>query len=145
MKPIKVFLDSSVIIAGLASRRGGSYELLALAEVGIITPYISEQVINEVLRNTQKKLPGCVDLFYLLFKRLPFVIADPGVEHLLHAKAFINENDAPIIAAAMTAEADWLLSLDSHFLNKDWKGEVSFLIGTPGDFLRKMRIEETQY
>jgi putative PIN family toxin of toxin-antitoxin system len=145
MKPIKVFLDSSVIIAGLASKRGGSYELLALAEVGIITPYISEQVINEVLRNTQKKLPGCVDLFYLLFERLPFIIADPAIEHLLHAKAFINENDAPIIAAALTAKADWLVSLDSHFLSKDWKGEVGLLIGTPGDFLQKMRIKDTPY
>jgi predicted nucleic acid-binding protein len=138
MRPIKVFLDSSVIIAGLASRSGGSYEVLALAELGIITSYISEQVVNEVLRNTQKKLPGCVDLFYMLFKSLDFVMADPADDDLIHAKTLINEKDASIIAAAMTSKVDWLVSLDSHFLNKDWKGEVGFSIGTPGDFLQKL-------
>lgn len=49
MKQSKVFLDSSVIIAGLASRTGGSHEVLALSELGIIVPCISEDVVSEVL------------------------------------------------------------------------------------------------
>jgi predicted nucleic acid-binding protein len=138
MRPIKVFLDSSVIIAGLSSRSGGSYEVLALAELGIITPYVSEQVVNEVLRNVQKKLPGSVDLFYMLFKRLAFILVDPAADDLILAKTLINEKDAPIIAAAMTSKVDWLLSLDSHFLNKDWEEKVGFSTGTPGDFLQKL-------
>lgn len=36
MRRIKVFLDSSVIIAGLASASGGSHKVLALAELGVI-------------------------------------------------------------------------------------------------------------
>jgi len=37
-----VFLDSSVIIAGLASSKGSSYMILALAEMGVIQPGISD-------------------------------------------------------------------------------------------------------
>jgi predicted nucleic acid-binding protein len=148
MKQIKVFLDSSVIIAGLASRTGGSHEVLALVELGIITPYVSETVVSEVFRNLQKKLPGCVDHFYTLFKALPFKMADPDDYDLERAKSLINEKDAPIMAAAMTAKVDWLLSLDKHFLNEDWKGKVDFAVGTPGDFLQELvsllREENTQ-
>lgn len=137
MKQIKVFLDSSVIIAGLASRSGGSYEVLALAELGIIIPYISGEVVNEVLRNVQKKMPGCVKQFYTLFKTLPFKIFDPADNDLKFANSLINEKDAPIMAAAMTGRVDWLLSLDRHFL-KDWKGKVDFSVGTPEDFLQEL-------
>lgn len=137
MKPIKVFLDSSVIIAGLASGSGGSHKVLLLAELGIVIPYVSEQVITEVLRNIQLKLPGCTEAFYTLFKRLPFVLSDPVAEDLMRAKSLINEKDAPVMAAAITAKVDWLLSLDSHFL-KDWKGEVGFSAVSPRDFLQQL-------
>jgi len=136
MKQSKVFLDSSVIISGLASRSGGSYEILALAELGIIIPCISEIVVTEVLRNVKSKLPGSLDLFYALFKKLPFKFYDPAKNVLQRAELLINIKDAPILAAAMTGKADWLLSLDKHFLKEDWHGKVDFLIGTPKDFLR---------
>ena len=76
MKQIKIFIDSSVIIAGLASKTGGSHEVLALAELKLIIPCISEDVVSEVLRNVQKKLPNCVAHFFTLFKALPFRIVD---------------------------------------------------------------------
>lgn len=136
MKPIKVFLDSSVIIAGLASRSGSSHKVLLLAELEIIIPYISEQVVTEVFRNIQLKLPECTEAFFTLFNRLPFIISDPAADDLRLANSLINEKDAPVMAAAITAGADWLLSLDKHFL-KDWKGEVGFLAASPAEFLQK--------
>ncbi|AEG15994.1 protein of unknown function DUF132 [Desulfofundulus kuznetsovii DSM 6115] len=138
IRQIKVFLDSSVIIAALASSTGGSHEVLALAELGIIVPCISEDVVGEVLRNIQKKLPGCMDSYYVLFKTLPFKIVDAASEDLEYASSLINEKDAPILAAAISGKVDWLLSLDKHFLNSDLKGKVNFAIGTPGDFLQEL-------
>lgn len=136
MKQIKVFLDSSVVIAGLASRTGGSHEVLALVELGIIAPHISEDVVIEVLRTVHKKLPNCEAIFYALFKTLPFTIVDPAQKDVELAKSLINEKDAPILAAAISGKVDWLISLDKHFLNEDWEGKVDFLIGSPGDFLQ---------
>lgn len=138
MKQIKVFLDSSVVIAGLVSKTGGSYEVLALAELGVIVPYISEEVVSEVLRNAQKKLPGGIDSFYALFKVLHFKIVDASEESTKHARSLINEKDAPILAAATFGKVDSLLSLDKHFLNEDWKGKVDFKVSSPKNFLQEV-------
>jgi len=138
MKPIKTFFDKSVIIAGLASQSGASNRLLVLAELGIIKPYISQTVVNEVLTNIQKKLPGCVNQFYILFKKLPFTLFDHDKQSLEYAQAVINKNDALILAAAIRGEVDWLLTLDRHFLDLNWEGKVKFKVGSPGDFIKKM-------
>jgi len=138
MKQIKVFLDSSVIIAGLASKKGGSYEVLALAELKVIIPCICEDVVSEVFRNVEKKLPGSVAHFYALFKKLPFKIIDPLGEDLALARKMINEKDAPILASAISGEVDWLLSLDKHFLKAELEGKVKFQVCTPGEFLQRL-------
>jgi len=141
MKQTKVFLDSSVIIAGLASKRGGSHEVLVLAELNVITPCICEEVVNEVFRNVQKKLPGAVAHVYTLFKRLPFKLIDPTQEDIEKAKELVNEKDAPILAAAIKGEVkeevDWLLSIDKHFLEVNMR-EIEFQVCTPGEFLHKL-------
>lgn len=136
MRQTRVFLDSSVIIAGLASATGGSHEMLALAELGVIAPCVSEDVVAEVLRNVQKKLPGCLDSYYALFKALPFRVIDASPKDLERARSLINEKDAPVLAAAMSGRVDWLLSLDKHFLHEALGKQVGFSIGTPGDFLQ---------
>lgn len=135
----RVFIDSSVIIAGLASDRGGAHEVLVLAELKVIIPYISEDVVTEVLRNVQKKLPGALEQYYLLFKTLPFIIVDFDNEALESAKKTTNEKDAPILAAAISANVDWLLSLDKHFLLEKWAGKVNFQVCSPGTFLDNLR------
>jgi putative PIN family toxin of toxin-antitoxin system len=138
MKSINVFLDSSVIIAGLASKSGGSYEVLALAEMKVIIPCISEDVVGEVFRNVQKKLPGSVAHFYTLFKKLPFKIIDPSEEDITKAGGLINLKDAQILAAAISGKVDWLLSLDKHFLREDLINKVNFKICAPGEFLQTL-------
>lgn len=142
MRQIRVFLDSSVIIAGLASKKGGSYEVLALAELKIVLPCICEDVVSEVFRNVQKKLPGSVPYVYALFKKLPFIIIDPAEEDIAQAKKLINQKDASILAAAITGNVNWLLSLDKHFLKADLmdlRGKKDiFQICSPGEFLEKI-------
>jgi putative PIN family toxin of toxin-antitoxin system len=136
-KKIKVFLDSSVVIAGLASRRGGSRTVLLLSELGLIIPVISAQVVTEVLRNVERKLPQCLPEFYTLFKILPLVMApEPDAETREKAHRLLNPADAEILAAALSAKADWLLSLDKHFLSPDLEKEVPLRTASPGAFLR---------
>jgi len=137
MKQNKVFLDSSVIIAGLASKKGGSYEVLALSELKIIIPCICEDVVSEVYRNVQKKLPGALANVYTLFKMLPFKLIDYNEKDMERAKKLINKQDASILAAAITGKVDWLLSLDKHFLNTNMRDKMGFYICTPGEFLQR--------
>lgn len=136
MKLIKAFLDSSVIIAGLVSESGGSHKILILAESGVIIPLISELVVREVLGNAEKKMPDRYNLFYSLFKNMPFKLINPAKDDLIRAKALINEKDAPVLAAALTGRADWLISLDKHFLT--FKAPPELATGTPGDFIQRV-------
>lgn len=137
MRQSKVFLDSSMVITGLASATGGSREILALAELGVIIPYISEDVVSEVVRNIQKKLPGSIGPFITLFKKLPFKMIEYTAKDLVFAKTVIHEKDALILAAAVSGKVDRLLSLDKHFLTIKCEEDLDFVISTAGEFLRK--------
>ncbi|WP_276619844.1 putative toxin-antitoxin system toxin component, PIN family [Syntrophomonas wolfei] len=139
MNPIKVFLDSSVIIAGLASAKGGSREILNLAELGFLIPVISEEIVREVVRNIERKLPACLAHYYQLFRILPFIMAEPSEDSLAQAKELINPHDALILASALSSRADWLISLDKHFLVLNNK-ELFMKIGTPEDFLESVLL-----
>ncbi len=139
-RQIKVFLDSSVLLAGVASKTGSSHIVLALAEAGIIIPFICEQVVTEVMRNAQKKLPALVPHFYSLFKIIPFRLKEPTPQDLRLALTIINAKDAPILAAAVSAQADWLLSLDRHFLELTPE-TVSVITGTPSIFLKEAEMD----
>ena len=72
VKKIKVFFDSSVLIAGIASRGGASNRLLILCEKGFITPVISEKVVTEVTRNIEKNYPGAFPITTSYLK--PFLL-----------------------------------------------------------------------
>ncbi|MEN6348830.1 MAG: putative toxin-antitoxin system toxin component, PIN family [Syntrophomonas sp.] len=134
MKPIKVFLDSSFIITGLASSKGGSREILNLAELKFLVPVISEQVVREVTRTIEKKLPDRLSHYFQLFRLLPFIMVEPSSKNLEKARELINPQDARILASALTAGVDWLISLDKHFISLKKEGLV-IKIGSPGDFL----------
>lgn len=134
-KKIKVFYDSSVIIAGPASSRGASCITLSLAEMGVIELYIAEQVVSEVINNVERKLPSCLPQFFTLFKTLPFRLVDAKRDHLNRALELINEKDAPLLAVAMSAGVDVLLNLDKHFLHDELREQLDFVVCTPGDFL----------
>lgn len=140
MRRIKVFLDSSVIIASLASITGGSQKVLVLAELGVIIPCVSEDVVSEVIRNVQKKLPGALVHFYALFKTLPFRMVDATNSDIEYAKTLINKKDALILAAAIAGKVDWLLSLDKHFLTTNWKDRLDFIVASPGKLLLNLEL-----
>lgn len=138
-KKIKVFFDSSVLIAGLASPDGSSNMLLVMCEMGFIRPVISEKVVTEVLRNIEKKLPRCLPHYHRLFKTLPFELADPTSELIAQAQKMINEKDADILAAAIMAEVYYLVSLDKHFLDIKVP-ELKFQIMAPGKLLERIEL-----
>jgi predicted nucleic acid-binding protein len=137
MRKIRVFLDSSVIIAGLASASGGSHKVLALSELGLIDPFISAEVQNEVLRNIKNKLPKAIDNFERLLRSLPFTVVEVHEEDIKRAELIINAHDAPIMAAAIFGKVDWLLSLDKHFQAVKEREKLDFTIATPGEFLQR--------
>lgn len=139
MKPmVRVFIDTSVLIAGLASEKGASGAVLDLCEAGVVQMAISQQVLVEADRNFSAKLPNLVEDFRRFIKDLgPLMVDDPPLEHVQEAAKVVNLKDAPILAAAQSARADYLVTLDKkHFLKARQEVEFSPPVVTPEEFLR---------
>jgi len=134
----RVFLDSSALIAGSVSRSGAAHAILTLANADLLTVVISEQVKVECERNLEAKAPRAVQTYRRVLAAIkPEVRPDPTREQVETAQAIIGPKDAPILAAAMTADMDYLVTLDhKHFLDDPGVAQKSGLrLGTPGDFL----------
>ncbi len=137
----KVFLDSSALIAGIASSKGAAREILRLAEIGLIEIIVSRQVVVEVDRNITAKLPECLDDFRNYLQTLaPVLTADPSQRDILRYSSLIQPHDAPILAAAVAAQADYLVTWDQkHFMTKGPRALDRPKVMNPGDFLHEFR------
>lgn len=138
---LKIFLDTSTIIAGIASSRGAAKEVLNLAEIRLIEIFISKQVIIEADRNITSKLPEMLKEFRAFIKILsPVLVDDPTKEEIKKYSSLINQNDAPILSAAISSGADYLVTWDKkHFIKKRSSFAVNIKIVTPGEFLQNFR------
>ena len=134
----RVFIDTSVLIAGVASVTGASASVLDLGEAGVIKLVISRQVLIEADRNLTVKLPGMVDRFRRYLRRLaPVLEEDPSPEEIESAASIIHPKDASILAAAKKAKVDFLVTLDKkHFLSARPAKTTGVRIVSPGEFLK---------
>lgn len=135
---LRLFLDASVIIAGIASLTGASGIILSLCEAGQVQAVVSEAVLDECQRNIQRKLPEMMPRFQRVMKALKLeVVPYPPLEQVRRCERIIHRKDAHILAAAMEARPDYLITLDAtHFLKDLSVGQKSGLkIVLPGDFL----------
>jgi len=137
----KVFLDSSALIAGIASSKGAAREILRLAEIGLIEIVVSRQVVVEVDRNITAKLPECLDDFRNYLETLaPVLVADPSPKEILRYSTLIQPHDAPILAAAVAAQTDYLVTWDQkHLMTTGPRALARPKVMNPGEFLHEFR------
>jgi putative PIN family toxin of toxin-antitoxin system len=135
---IRVFIDTNVLIAGVASVTGASATVLALCEAESIQMVISRQVLVEADRNFSAKLPNLVTQFRQFIQDLaPIMMDDPPPTAVQKAASLVARKDAPILAAAVEAKVDYLFTLDKkHFLKEKIRQNIPLEICTPADFLR---------
>jgi len=137
----RVFLDTSALIAGLISQTGAAREVLRLCEAGVVETLVSTQVLTEADRNLSEKLPGLVADYHLLIQSIaPTLVDDPTPSEVSRVTGVIHSNDAPILAAAIAAEADYLVTWNTkHFHQPKVRQAVRFQIVTPSEFLLAFR------
>jgi putative PIN family toxin of toxin-antitoxin system len=138
IQKIKVFIDTSVLIAGVASLTGASAAVLDLCEAESIQMAISRQVLVEADRNFSAKLPGLVNEFRQFIRNLvPLMVEDPPAAAVERAAGLIDRKDAAILAAAIESKVEFLITLDKkHFLKQKVQRNIPIEICTPSDFLR---------
>ena len=143
MSKIKVFLDSSAVMAGVISSAGAARVLLVMSENGQIETFISEQVIVESERSIAKKVLQALPEFRQTLKDANLkVVQNPTqkeIEDNLSLTA--DPDDVPILLAPMKTHVDYLATHNrKHFLDDPKVAEKAGLkIGTPGDVLVSIR------
>jgi len=138
---LRVFFDSSALIAGIASPGGAAGLLLLSAESGVIETVISRQVLVECDRNISAKLPSCLGRFREFIKALnPILEPDPEADAISHWLDVLPAKDTPIAAAAESSVADILVTNDArHFATDAFMGKTQFKVLSPGDALDHLR------
>lgn len=136
-------MDSSALFAGVASASGAARALLVLAESGLLSMVVCEQVLAETERAILRKVPGALaDFRQALTSARLTVVADPTqAEVSAHRGIISDESDVPIVLAAMQAGVDYLVTHNrSDFLDDPGVATRTGLrIGSPGDALAWIR------
>ncbi|MFN8454125.1 MAG: PIN domain-containing protein [Anaerolineae bacterium] len=136
----KVFADSSVLIAGASSRGEASRAVLTMAEIGLFKLIVSRQVLDECERNLRKKLPAALPLFAELLAAINLeIVADPPAEEISRWESLIEAKDAPILAVAVLAAPDRLLTLNPKDFTLTVAAQSGLLIQSPGEFVQEIR------
>ena len=136
----RIFTDSSVLIAGAGSRSGASRAVLTLAEIGLFKLILCRQILDECDRNLRKKLPAALPIFAQLLAAInPEIAPDPPQAECVRWESIIEAKDAPILAAAVLARPDRLLSLNTKDFTPQVAAQSGLIIQTPGEFIQEIR------
>ena len=115
--PIRVFFDASVLFAAGYSTAGYARDLIRLAIRGQLQVIVSQDVLDEVGRNMERKAPERVEAYQELLDLIELeIVPDPAKEAVWAVEAYVVQKDAPIVAAAINAQPDYLVTYDRRHL-----------------------------
>ena len=113
---MQVFLDANVLFSAAYVDRGHATRLFDLAAAGDCTLLSSGQALTEARRNLVGKAPASLDRFAQLLSLVEIALDPPGILVAWAADQGLPAKDAPILAAAVAARADLLVTGDRrHF------------------------------
>jgi predicted nucleic acid-binding protein len=134
----RIFIDADVLFAGAASpnEHSASNLLLRMAELTLIEAVTSTQVITEVERNLQDKMPKALPAFQLLVSHCLRVVADPDPAELAKYFGLSNSEDLPILVAALREECSLLATFNIRHYQP---GHPTVAVLKPGDLVLRVR------
>lgn len=138
---MRVFLDASVLFAAAYSTTRASREIIRQGMRGRIELVASELVFREARRNLEVKAPEALPDLEAFHRAVTFEMVRPSREEIEEAMVYTADKDAPVVAAALRARVDCLVSLDrEHLVGVPEVIQRSGLtILLPGDFLKDVR------
>jgi len=135
----RVLIDADVLLAACCaspSEQGASLVILRMAEITLLEAYTPKQVIEEVRRNLEAKLPRAWPAMQTIVARCLTVLPDPTTEEVAAYVGLAHEKDLPILVAALQARCRWLVSFNvRHFQ----PGHAEVAVVRPGEFLTQVR------
>jgi putative PIN family toxin of toxin-antitoxin system len=140
----KIFLDTSVIIAAVMSPAGGARLLFHLSQAEIIHLVVGKGILKETEEVLQRKAPHLLGLLAQLLDEANIEVEKaPTSKKMRLAESLIEYMpDANVLAQAISAKPDWLVSHDrEHFIGNAALDDLPFKIGTPGDVIAWLRSQ----
>lgn len=139
-KKLRVFLDTSAILAGLNSPTGAAGIILAACFSKVITPVISPEIIVEGERVIQRTFPHLRPAWASFLLLPPAITKTPTLAQVKKAYRILPTSDAPILASAIQTRPDVLITWNTrHFMQPAVLKSVTFSVCKPGDFLPELR------
>ena len=144
--PNSLFFDANVLVSASLSIKGPSYKLLdRCAEHQLIVMFsklVKEETERTLLRINKKKLERYEEIMRTINENTKLIIFDdPSRSEIESLGKIIHKNDAPILAAALKANPDYLITINRrHFIKPKVKEICPFRIMTPDWFLRKVKL-----
>ena len=113
---MRLFLDSSVLLAAAGSIHGASYYLIRTARRSTHVLITADYCIREVEYNLRKLDPICTEHWYKIIKpRLRIVPVQLTLSKIL---VYTKTKDRPVVITSLAENAEFLLTLDKA----DFKG-----------------------
>lgn len=135
---MRLFLDSSALLAAAGSGRGASRFVITEA-TSLDRELISSDYCAEETRRNLPKLGATAAKVWKtqIAPRVRFVRSDVALDRPL---VFRKAKDRPVVITALASRSDWLLTLDEGDFHAKLGREVYGLrIATPGEFLLEQR------
>lgn len=134
---MRLFLDTSVLLAGAASATGASRFVIREASRQGWELVSSDYCAEETRRNLPKLGAAGARGWHRIAGRVRFVQASVALDKPL---VFPKAKDRPVVITGLAARADWLLTLDQRDFHQKLGREVYGLrVATPGEFLLEQR------
>lgn len=124
------------------SASGMARDLIRLGLQGQVQLIVSPDVLEETIRNLTRKAPEKVEAYQSLLELLQLEItADPAVELVKSVETYVVAKDAPIVAAAIQAAPDYLVTYDRKHLIEppEVSQQSSLTIVTPAEVVRVIK------
>jgi predicted nucleic acid-binding protein len=137
---VRLFFDTSVLLAASGSGRGASRFVITQAAAHGWELVSSEYCAEEIRRNLPKVGRSAAIAWKKEIRpRLRFVQASLALDRPL---VFPKAKDRPVVITALAARSDWLLTLDEgDFHTKLGRAVYGLRIATPGEFLLEQRAQ----
>lgn len=137
MRRLRVFVDANVLFSGIYSETGAPARLMDGLSLAVLTVVVSQEVLDEVARNFAAKAPRLLaHLDFLLTNSVLEIAQDPSPAGVVRWRPYLRLGDATILAAAVSAQPDYFVTGDRHFLDNPVSAlESGLRIVTPAQFM----------
>ena len=135
---MRLFLDTSVLLAAAGSLGGASRFVLDEASTNGWKLITADYCADEVRRNLPKLVPSAPNAWRQTIA--PLLEVTEVRLALDKALIFPKAKDRPVVISALAEKCDWLLTLDETDFHGNLGREIyGMRVATPGQFLMEQR------